>query len=60
MTQQNTRNKDKKIETMREVGDACDYRNRIVLYQESGGQGVRLVAKFLYPLFSQLSNEGLD
>lgn len=59
MTQQNTRNKDKKIETMREVGDACDYRNRIVLNQESG-QGVRLVAKFLYPLFSQLSNEGLD
>lgn len=32
----------------------------VVLCQESGGQGLRPVAEFVYILFSKLSNEGLD
>lgn len=32
----------------------------VVLCQESGGQGLRPVVKFVYVLFSTLSNEGLD
>lgn len=32
----------------------------VVLRQESEGQGLRPVVKFVYVLFSKVSNEGLD